>query len=127
MSTQRSLFGADNLASTVQVPAAPKHLTPHTDWPYPGMTPEASAQAAMSRTEAYNEMLAAVIKAKGGARLTTKQVLASVPHDWRELCGKYAHGSLPNWTAKEHEIEISYVSHEGVGGHFEFMAKGGAA
>lgn len=126
MNAQPSIFGADNSANAVQVPSAPR-LTPHTDWPYPGMTPLASAQAAMSSTEAYHEMLAAVIKTKGGARLTTKQVLAAVPTDWRELCGKYTHANLPNWTANAHEIEITYVSHEGCGGHFEYMAKGGAA
>lgn len=81
----------------------------------------------MSRTEEYHEMLAAVIKAHGGARLTTKEVLALVPNDWRDLCGKYAHGSIPNWTANKHGIESTYVSHDGGVFHFEFMAKGGAA
>ena len=130
MNAQQSLFGPANLASTVAMPPAPI-LIPHTDWPYPGMTPEASAQASMASTEAYQEMLAAVIKAKGGARLTTQQVLAAVPTDWRELCGEYAHATLANWTAKDHGIEIIYVSHDGVsdtggGFHFEYQA-GGAA
>jgi len=88
------------------------------------MTPEDSARASMSHTEAYHEMLAEVIKAKGGARLTTQQVLAAVPTDWRELCGRYAHGNIPNWTAKKHGIECTYVAHEGGGGfHFEYQSK----
>lgn len=126
MSPQLTLFGAANLASTVHVPAAPR-LTPHTDWPYPGMTPEDSARASMSRTEAYHEMLAAVIKANGGARLTTSEVLAAVPADWREVCGKYVHATLPNWTAKEHGIEIIYVPHDDGGLHFEYRAHGSDA
>lgn len=72
-------------------------------------------------------MLAAVIKAKGGARLTAREVLALVPADWRTLCGKYAHGTMPNWTAKDHNIEIIYVPHDDGGLHFEYQAKGGAA
>lgn len=124
MSEQQSLFSASNLARTVHVPPAPRQLTPHTDWPYPGMTPEASAQAAMSRSEAYQEMLAAVIAASGGARLTTNEVLASVPPDWRNLCGKYAHATLSNWAAKKHGIEIIHVPHEGSGGfHFEYCVE----
>jgi hypothetical protein len=122
MAAQIDLFSAENLASTEQVPPAPK-LIPHTDWPYPGMTPEASAQSAMSGTEAYHQMLAAVIKAHGGGRLTGKQVLAMVPTDWRELCGRFAHATLPNWTAKEHGIEIIYVPHDDGGLHFEYRAE----
>lgn len=124
MNAQLSLFSE---ARAALVPVAPK-LVPHTDWPYPGMTPEASAQAAMSGTEAYHEMLAAVIKSKGrGCRLTTKQVLAFVPKDWRDACGKYAHGSIAPWAARKHSIKSTYVSHDGGGFHFEFMTEGGAA
>jgi hypothetical protein len=68
-------------------------------------------------------MLAAVIKTKGGARLTVQEVLASVPKDWRDLCGKYAHGSISNWCAAAHGIEATCVEHDGGGFHFEFMAK----
>ena len=125
MTTQLPLFGAANLASTVQVPPAPR-LTPHTDWPYPGMTPLASAQAAMSHSQAYAEMLAAVIKAHGGGRRTDKQVLAMVPADWREVCGKFAHATLPSWTAKDHGIEIIYVPHDDGGVHAEYQAIEGA-
>lgn len=131
MKSQQSLFSAFNLAGTFQAPAAPK-LEPHIDWPYPGMTPVTSAQASMASSEAYAEMLAAVIKQRGGTRLTEREVLAAVPTDWRELCGQFAHATLPNWTAKDHLIEIIYVSHDGVsntggGFHFEYMAQGGAA
>lgn len=126
MSRQQTLFGADNLATSVQMPAAPK-LTPHHNWPYPGMTPVASAQASMASTEAYQAMLAAVIKARGSARSTAREVLAAVPKDWRDLCGKYTHATLANWAAKDYGIEIIYVPHDDGGLHFEYRAEGGAA
>lgn len=126
MTTQLSIFGAGNLASTVQVPTAPE-LVPHYNQPYPDMSPVASAQASMARSHEYFEMLAAVINAQGGGRLTSKQVLAMVPVEWRDLCGKFAHATLPNWTASAHGIEITYVPHDDGGFHFDFMAKGGAA
>jgi hypothetical protein len=124
MTPQQSLFSAANLASTVLIPPAPK-LFPHNDWPYPGMTPKASAQASLSSTEQYHEMLAAVIKTKGGARLTAKEVLASMPADWRDVCGQYAHGNIANWAAEKHGVESNYVAHDDGGFHFEYMAKGG--
>lgn len=123
MTAQLPLFGAANLASSVHVPAAPR-LTPHTDWPYPGMTPEDSARASMTMSAAYHEMLAAVIKAHGGGRRTDKQVLAMVPADWREVCGRFAHATLPSWFAKDHGIEIIYVPHDDGGWHFEYQAQG---
>jgi hypothetical protein len=124
MSAQQSLFSASNLARTVQVPAAPNQLTPHTDWPYPGMTPEDSARASLVQTDGYQEMLASVVKASGCARITTREVLARVPADWRDLCGQYAHATLSNWTAKKHGIQIIYVPHESSGGfHFEYGAE----
>ena len=125
MTPQLSIFSAENLASTVQIPGAPK-LAPHS-WPFPGMTPESSAQASVASTPEYHTMLAAVIQSKSGERLTTQQVLATVPQDWRDLCGKYAHGSISNWCAKAHGIESNYVNHEGGGGfHFEYKTIGGA-
>lgn len=126
MTTQNSLFSAANLASTVQMPPAPKHLTPHTDWPYPGMTPEDSARSVVHLSEEYQEMLAAVIKSKGGARMTREEILAAIPADWRDLCGKYASASIWNWAAKKHGVEITYVTHDGGGGHFEYHAVGAA-
>lgn len=128
MSAQQSLFSASNLARTVQVPPAPNQLTPHTDWPFPGMTPEDSARASLAQTNEYQEMLASVIKASGCMRITTKEVLARVPKDWRDICGKYAHATIWSWIAKKHGIEIIYVPHEGSGGfHFEYSAEEGVA
>ena len=128
MSAQQSLFSASNLARTVQIPPAPNQLTPHTSWPFSGMTPEDSARASLAQTEEYQEMLAAVIKASGCARITTKEVLARIPKDWREICGQYAHATLWNWTAKKHGIEIIYVPHESTGGfHFEYGTEEGVA
>jgi hypothetical protein len=91
------------------------------------MTPKSSAQASMASTPEYHEMLAAVIKTKGGARITAQEVLASVPKDWRDLCGKYAHGSISNWCATAHRIDVTYVDHEGDGFHFEYQANEVAA
>lgn len=128
MSAQQSLFSASNLARTVQVPPAPNQLTPHTDWPFPGITPENSARASLVQTDGYQEMLAAVIKASGCARITTREVLARVPTDWRDICGKYAHATLFSWTAKKHGIGIIFVPHESSGGfHFEYCAEEGGA
>lgn len=126
MNPQQSLFGASNLARTVQIPPAPKELTPHADWPYPGMTQEESARAALVMSSEYQEMLAAVFNAGGCGPITTKQLLASVPKDWRDLCGKYAHANIANWTAKKHGIESIYVHHDGGGFHFEYRAGGEA-
>ena len=120
MNIQLPIQSDENLANMVQIPYAPK-LVPHT-WPYPGMTPESSAQAGAASTKQYHEMLAAVIKVKRGAPLTTQQVLAAVPKDWRDLCGKYAHGNLSNSCANLHGIAVTYVTHEGRGHHFEYRA-----
>ena len=122
MSAQASLFSPANLAATVQIPPAPK-LVPHYSWPYPGMTPESSAQASAASTEAYQEMLAAVIKAQGDRHLMAREVLAAVPQDWRDLCGPYAHGHIANWCANRHGIEVTWTDHEGQGGHFGYKAQ----
>lgn len=127
MSAQQSLFSASNLSRTAQVPPAPNRLTPHA-WPYPGMTPEDSARASLTQSKEYQEMLASVINASGCERITTKEVLARIPKDWRDICGEYAHATLSNWAAKEHGIEIIYVPHESSGGfHFEYSAESGEA
>lgn len=118
---QLSLFQPANVAPSVQIPPAPTRL-PHT-WPYPGMTPITSAQSSMAGSAEYHEMLAAVIKLTGGHNLTTAQVLALVPQDWRDLCGKFAHGNVANWCAEKHDIAISYVSHDGGGFHFAYQAQ----
>jgi hypothetical protein len=121
MTKQQSLFSPANLAATVHIPPAPK-LVPHYGWPYPGMTPETSAQASAASTEEYQEMLAAVIKAQGAAHLMAREVLAAVPQDWRDLCGAYAHGNIANWCANRHGIEITWTDHEGKGGHLGYRA-----
>lgn len=124
--TQLALFEARNVAAAVEVPPAPTTLVPH-EWPFPGMTPDDSARASLTSSEAYQNMLVAVIKSMGGVRVTEGQVLAAIPEDWRKLCGKYADATLWNWIAEKHGIEIDYVSHEGSGGfHFEYKLKGGA-
>lgn len=120
MTIQASLFDASNLAATVEIPMAPP-LVPH-QWPFPGMTPEDSARAAIAGSEEYADMLAAVIQREGGATLIGKQVLALIPSDWRELCGKYAHGSI-GWTQGEKRgIKTDYVTHDGGGHHFTYQA-----
>jgi hypothetical protein len=67
-------------------------------------------------------MLAAVIKQTAGNKLTANEVLALVPQDWRELTGKFAHGHIANWCAKQHAIAATYVPHEGGGFHFSYQA-----
>jgi hypothetical protein len=121
VSKQQSLFSPANLAATVQIPPAPK-LVPHYGWPYPGMTPETSAQASAARSPEYDEMLAAVIKSQGARHWMAREVLAAVPQDWRDLCGAYAHGHIANWCARAHGIEITWTDHEGKGGHFGYRA-----
>jgi hypothetical protein len=69
-------------------------------------------------------MLAAVIKSKGGARMTTREVLAAVPQDWRDLCGRFAHGNISRSLGDRLGIEAIYVNHEEHGFHFEFRATG---
>lgn len=102
----------------------PPILIPHSNWPYPGLTAEDSARAAIVSSEQYGEMLAAVIKAHRGARMTTQEVLAAVPKDWRDLCGRFAHGNISHSLGQKHGIESIYVNHEGHGFHFEYRAKG---
>jgi hypothetical protein len=123
MTKQLSLFNPSNFTATVQIPPAPK-LVPHTNWPYPGMTPETSAQASAASTAEYHEMLAAVIKTQGAAHLLAREVLAAVPQDWRYLCGAYAHGNIANWCASAHGIEITWTDHEGKGGHLGYRVMG---
>ena len=115
------LFSPENLASTVEIPCAPK-LIPHDRWPFPGLTPVESAQACWPGSPEYADMLAAVIKSQGGAELTKQQVLALIPKDWRDLVGRFADGSI-GWSAGEQRgISSKYVPHDGGGFHFTFQA-----
>lgn len=120
MTLQTSLFDASNLAATVEIPPAPA-LVPH-QWPFPGMTPEDSARAAIAISEEYADMLAAVIQHQGCAPLIGKQVLALIPSDWRELCGQYAHGSIGWRQGEQRGIKTEYVPHDDGGHHFTFQA-----
>ena len=118
MTAQPDLFSPANLAGTVYMPLAPR-LVPH-DWPYPGLTPEESAQAAIANSEAYYDMLAAVIKQQGEAVLTRQHVLTLIPEDWRQVCGRFAHGCLDVRPANQRGIDAKYVGHDDGGFHFEY-------
>lgn len=121
---QPSLFDPENLARTSVIPPAPT-LVPHS-WPYPGMTPENSARAAVANSEDYFAMLAAVIHSQPGSELTAKQVLSMVPDDWRVLCGQYAHGRLDIRQGRELGVLVKYVPHDDSGFHFSYQAMGQA-
>mgnify|MGYP001205288969 CR=1 FL=1 len=117
---QSDLFSAKTLATTVMLPLPPA-LRPHA-WPYPGMTPEDSARAALSLSSEYADLLASAIKARGGVKLTGSQVLALIPDPWRDALGKWAHGSLSARQGEQRGMEVKYVSHDGGGFHFEYHA-----
>ena len=69
-------------------------------------------------------MLAAVIQSQGGAALVKQQVLALVPKDWRDLLGRFAHGSI-GWTQGERRgIKTNYIPHDDGGFHFTYQAIG---
>ena len=118
--TQPSLFGLQNLASSVVMPKAPG-LVIHT-WPFPGMTPEDSGRAAWAGSEEYADMLAAVIQSQGGAELVNKQILSLIPKDWRDLLGQFAHGSIGWAQGEQRGIQTKYVGHDGGGFHFTYQA-----
>lgn len=129
MTKQQSLFSPANLAATVQIPPAPKLVLDDSWklWHRDRVTAEDSARLSMARLEEYQEMLAAVIKRQGGARLTEKEILALIPQDWRDLCGRFLSGSMWIWAAKKYGIEIIYVEHDGGGVHVEYKAQEVAA
>lgn len=110
----------DSVAVAVPCPPA---LIPHVDWPFPGMSPEDSARAAIARSQAYFDMLAAVIKSQGNDRLVGVQVKALVPLEWRELCGQYTHASLGVAEGSARGIVVEHVSHEMGGFHTTYRAK----
>lgn len=117
---QDDLFSAKSLAATVVLPPAPE-LQPHA-WPYPGLTPEDSARAALAMSSVYTDLVASVVKARADEKLTTSQVLALIPETWRDLLGKWAHGSLSPRQGEQRGVEVKYVSHDGGGFHFEYQA-----
>lgn len=118
---QASFFDDEDLASPAAIPAAPE-LIPH-EWPFPGMSPQDSARAAMARSPDYYAMLAAVLKNQPSGELTNKQLLSKVPDDWRAVCGKYAHGQLDFRHGKEFGVRVTFVSHEDGGFHFSYCAE----
>ena len=117
---QAGLFSAENLAASVCLASAPK-VEPHS-WPFPGLSGLDSARSALADSESYADLLAAVIKSEGGQELTSGQVLAKVPQDWREALGKWAHGVLSQRQAEQRNIKFKFVSHEGGGHHYTYTA-----
>lgn len=118
---QADLFSARSAASSITYPPAPV-LKPH-DWPYPGMSPEDSARASLSRSSEYIEVVALAILSRGGDLMTGAEVLAAIPEDWRKLLGPWAHGSMSQRQGEARGIEVKYVYHEGAGGfHFQYRA-----
>lgn len=118
---QSDLFSVKNLAAFVDIPRAPV-LVPHSEWPYPGMTPEDSARSALANSSEHADMLAQVVHSQGGAKLTAGQVLSLVPADWRDLLGPFAHAHLTQREGEQRSIQVGYVPHEGGGCHFTYQA-----
>lgn len=108
------------MAGTIVIPPAPA-LEPHA-WPYPGLTPENSARAGWAISSEHADMVAAVVKSRGGAELTEAQVLALVPADWRALMGDFAHASLSPREGESRGVDVRYVWHDGGGFHFTYQA-----
>lgn len=122
---QHDLFSLGNLACTVDLPQAPA-LSLHS-WPFPGMTAEDSARAALALSDEFADLCAAVIKRRGGDVLTGAQVTAALPADWRTLLGPWATCALCHRTGAARGIKVQYVHHEGGGGfHFTYQATGDA-
>ncbi|CAM4080864.1 hypothetical protein BOTU111921_10600 [Bordetella tumbae] len=120
---QIDLFSAVNTARTQALPSAPP-LVPHTDWPFPGLSPEDSTRAAIRLSSQYTELLSTIIKRHGGP-IIDSHVVAALPEDWRTLLGKWAHGNLSYGEAKAHGIHVEYVAHDGDGKggfHFRYRA-----
>lgn len=124
---QADLFSAAALACTIQVPPAPElDIGRHQAWPFPGYTPRECAQAALARSSAYLDMLAAVVKTQGGNQLSSDGLKALIPEDWRKLMGKYLHASMVEWQCKPRGIELSYLSRPDGFPVFMYRAKEGA-
>lgn len=119
---QGELFSPASLAPTVVIPPPPA-LVPHTDWPFPGLSPEDSARAGWAISSEHADMLAAVVHSQGSAELTTGQVLALIPAAWRVLMGDFAHANLSHRQGESRGIKVRYVSHDGGGFHFTYQAE----
>lgn len=95
-------------------------VVPH-DWPYPGLSPVESAQASLSQSDEFADVVAATFFAQGSALLTEQQVRRLIPQDWCELLGRFAHASLSMRQAEQRGIECKFVGHDSDGGfHFEY-------
>lgn len=124
---QIDLFSAASLARAIQVPPAPMlDLSRHQAWPLPGYTPRECAQAALSRSSEYMDMLSAVVKTQGGNQLSSDGLKALIPADWRKLMGKYLHASMVEWQCKPRGIELSYLPRPDGFPVFMYQAKEGA-
>lgn len=124
---QFDLFSAANLACTIQVPPAPMlNIAHYQAWPFPDSTPRECAQAGMSLSDEYADMLAAVIKTQGGNQLSSDGVMALIPDDWRKLMGKYLHACMVEWKCKPRGIELSYLMRPDGFPVFMYQAKEGA-
>ena len=117
---QNELFSGKGIAVTVEL-LPPPALQPHA-WPYPGLTPEDSARAALSISSEYADLVASVIKVRGGEKLTGSQVLSLVPAPWKDVLGQWAHGSLSVRQGEQRAVAVNYVAHDGGGFHFEYQA-----
>lgn len=115
------LFSNANLARTVAIPSAPQLDTErYAAWPYPGMTAEDCARKAISMSPEYADMLEAVIRSQGEAVLTSDQIKALIPQDWRDLMGCWLYGGMCARVAERRGIQATYVSHDGKGFHFSY-------
>ena len=124
---QCDLFSAASLAPTIKVPPAPVlDIARYQEWPFLGFTPSECAQAALTGSSEYMDMLAAVIKSEGGNQLSSAGVKALIPSDWRKLIGKLLHASMTEWQCKPRGIELSYLSRPDGFPVFMYQAKEGA-
>jgi len=102
----------------------------HQAYPFPGMTPEDCARSAIANSEEFADAIAWTLRCPGaGGPRTASQILAALPQDWRDLLGKWAHGSLTQWRARARGIRETYVAHDGGHGfHFSYVIEttGGA-
>lgn len=116
---QNELFSAKGMAVTVEL-LPPPALQPHA-WPFPGLTPEDSARSALSISSEYADLIASVIKVRGGERLTEFQVFALIPDSWKDALGQWAHGSLSASQGEQRGVAVKFVPHDGGGYHFEYQ------
>lgn len=109
---QQDLFSAANLASSIAIPPPPVlDVGPWRAWPFPGCSPEDCAKCSLASSKEYLDVIAATIKRNASMKLTDEGVLALIPHDWREILGRYAHGNLPPRLAEDYGIRTEFLDH----------------